>query len=211
MQIRACRMPADDTDLQSRLAAIRYLIADAASDGAEVILFPELAATGYGADDAIRDLAEEADGAIVSDTWGVADDRSITVAIGLALRERVLAGAEIMFVPTALPAGDASRFIVECVVPVRAFENPIFVVYVNRVGRDPLFAHQGRSCIAAPDGSRLAAAPENRDAMIDATVDREDYAASVERNPHLDELRAFDELRRPAGRVSEREDALWRN
>jgi 5-aminopentanamidase len=264
MEVRACQMPAEETDLQARLSAIRYLIADAASDGADVIVFPELAPTGYGAGDAIREVAEEAEGPIMSDLREMADDHSITVIIGLALREaeklvnaavvvrpgqkpivyakqhldgdyekalftpgttagqvfeiagkkagilvcfdvefpervRELAmeGVEVVFVPTALPVGTASRFIAESVVPVRAFENHIFIVYVNHVGTDGRFSYQGLSCVAAPDGARIAVAPEDKLGFIDATIDGDDYSASVETNPYLDELRTALALRRP--------------
>ncbi len=257
MQVRACQMPADDTDTASRLAAIRYLSADAASDGADVVVFPELAPTGYGAGDAIRELAEDADGPILRELQELVDDHRVTAVIGLALREgercvnaavavrpraepivyakqhlfgdyekalfspgttasqvfevagkkagllvcfdvefpeRVrelaLAGAEVVFVPTALPTGDAARFIAEHVVPVRAFENHVFVVYVNHAGTDGRFSYQGLSCIAAPDGSRIAVAPADRFGLIDATIEGEDYATSVDANPYLDELRA---------------------
>ncbi|WP_188907012.1 nitrilase-related carbon-nitrogen hydrolase [Aureimonas endophytica] len=276
MQVRACQMPAEELEAGSRLAAIRWLIADAASDGADVVVFPELAPTGYGAGDVIRDGAEAADGVTLSEIRQLADDHEVTVILGLAVRaeggvvnaavvaqpkqapivyakqhlygdyekalfvpgtkaspifevagakagvlvcfdvefpERVrelaLAGAEIVFVPTALPAGEASRFIAESVVPVRAFENHLFVVYVNHVGRDGRFAYQGLSCIAAPDGSRIALAPEDRPATIDATIDGTDYATAVAINPYLDELRAATLLRERALTAMEREDELW--
>ncbi|KAB0680785.1 carbon-nitrogen hydrolase family protein [Aureimonas leprariae] len=277
MEVRACQMPAEETDLQARLSAIRYLIADAASDGADVVVFPELAPTGYGAGEAIREVAEEADGPIMSELREMADDHSIAIVIGLALRETenlinaavvvrprqkpivyakqhlygeyekalftpgtsasqifeiagkkagvlvcfdvefpervrelALEGAEIIFVPTALPAGSASRFIAESVVPVRAFENHVFIVYVNHAGKDDRFSYQGLSCVAAPDGARIAVAPEDKLGFIDATIDAEDYSASVETNPYLDELRTALALRRPPPPShAEHEDAPW--
>ena len=43
-------------------------------------------------------------------------------------------------------------------VPVRAFENQIFIAYVNNIGSDGAFDYAGLSIIAAPDGSALASA-----------------------------------------------------
>lgn len=276
MQVRACQLPAEDVDLAARLATIRFLIADAASDGADVVVFPELAVTGYGAGDVIRDLAEGADGTTITELQGLADDHRVSVILGLAVkredgvvnaavvaqpgrpahvyakqhlygeyekalfvpgtqpsaifevagkqagvlvcfdvefpervRELAVAGAEIVFVPTALPAGEASRFIAESVVPVRAFENHIFVAYVNHSGADARFSYQGLSCIAAPDGTRIAVAPEKGFGILDATIDGADYAASVETNPYLAELQSFTSLRQPAITPLERDEDLW--
>jgi predicted amidohydrolase len=46
------------------------------------------------------------------------------------------AGAELVLVPTALPESGHAAFIAERIVPVRAFENGIAVVYANHAGSD---------------------------------------------------------------------------
>jgi predicted amidohydrolase len=257
MHIRACQLDAETGDAKARMAAIRWLIGDAASDGADVVVFPELALTGYGAGDEIRDAAETLGGPAVTELQRLADEHAVAVVTGLALRqengvvnaalvarprrkpivyakqhlygdyekalftpgrvpseifevagmkaavlvcfdvefpERVrelaLAGAEIIFVPTALPASDGARFVAEKIVPVRAFENQIFIVYVDHVGADTRFAYQGLSCIAAPDGTRITFAPDDEFAILSASIDAADYAECRVQNPYLTELAA---------------------
>ncbi|MEF2547755.1 nitrilase-related carbon-nitrogen hydrolase [Aurantimonas sp. E1-2-R+4] len=106
------------------------------------------------------------------------------------VRDLARRGADIVLVPTALPRSPAARFIARNVIPVRAFENQVFVVYADWCGADARFAYQGLSSIAAPDGSRLAAASESEPAMLLADIDPGAFSASKEQNPYLDELRA---------------------
>lgn len=255
MQVRACQLGADMGDAAARLAAIRWLIVDAASDGADVIVLPELALTGYGAGDAIRDEAEDIEGATVTQLRQLAEEHAITIVTGLALRqegavinaalivqpgraplvyakqhlfgpyekalfsagnksceifevgglkaaalvcfdvefpermrELAQAGAQVVFVPTALPVGASGRMVAEYVVPTRAFENQVFIVYVDHVGSDGRFIYQGLSCIAAPDGTRIASAPDDQPQLLSATLDPEDFAQSISDNPYLAEL-----------------------
>ncbi|WP_202396081.1 carbon-nitrogen hydrolase family protein [Stappia sediminis] len=106
------------------------------------------------------------------------------------VRDLALRGAEAILVPTALPRIDGGRFIATSVIPVRAFENQVFVVYANHAGRDARFSYQGLSCIAAPDGSLLAQASEAGAKIIRAELDAGAYKACREQNPYLSELRA---------------------
>ncbi|MBC8131006.1 MAG: hydrolase [Rhizobiaceae bacterium] len=255
MQVRACQIGGEIGDAAARMAAIRWLVIDAASDGADVVVFPELALSGYGADEAIRTGAEDVRGAAVREIQRLADENLISVVLGMAIadenrllnaalvampgrapivyakqhlyeayekalfapgsaaspifeiagmkagvlvcfdvefpervRELAHAGAEVVFVPTALPKSPTARFIAETVVPVRAFENQIFIVYVDHVGSDERFTYQGLSCIAAPDGSRLTYAPDDAPDMLSATLDLADYEESRRANPYLGEL-----------------------
>jgi predicted amidohydrolase len=193
MQVRACQLGADMGDAAARLKAIRWLIVDAASDGADVVVLPELALTGYGAGETIRDAAETIDGDTVTQLRQLADENAITVVTGIALREGATvialivrpqeaplayakqhlfgpyekslfsagnkcceifevgglkaaalvcfdvefpervrelaqAGAQVIFVPTALPAGASGKMVAEYVVPTRAFESQVFIV-----------------------------------------------------------------------------------
>lgn len=111
-------------------------------------------------------------------------------------RDLALRGAEAIIVPTALPKSDGARFIAQSVVPVRAFENQVFVVYADHCGSDGTFAYQGLSVIAAPDGSVLASAGESDAATILADLDSGAYGASRDQNPYLAEVSA----RLPTGR-----------
>ena len=103
-------------------------------------------------------------------------------------RELAVAGAEAILVPTALPRSEGARFIADHLVPVRAFENQLFIVYADHCGADPRFAYQGQSVIAAPNGRKLAAACDTAPALIVADLDPAAYASSRVQNPYLAEV-----------------------
>lgn len=105
------------------------------------------------------------------------------------VRRLARAGAEIVLVPTALPEGPYAPFIARQVVPVRAFENQVFVVYANHCGADERFAYAGLSTIAAPDGSIVAAAGAAGEALLVAGLEPGDYADSMWANSYLADLR----------------------
>lgn len=104
------------------------------------------------------------------------------VARTLALR-----GAELIAVPTSLPERDI--FVATQVVPVRAWENQIFVAYANRCGQEDGLAYTGHSRICAPDGRVLAAATDGS-AIITENIDPDCYnkTASV-KNTYLQDRR----------------------
>jgi predicted amidohydrolase len=255
MRIAVLQMQAVAGDVKANLARIASAASDANSEGADLLVAPELAVTGYGAGDALRDLAEPADGGQVRALEAIAAGAGLAVIAGFAERagdaihnsaalvghdaapvvyrkshlygdyERALfvpgapaatiamvrgrrvgmlicydvefpenvrrlavAGAEIVAVPTALPRGRFSSMIAERVIPVRAFENQVFVAYADHHGRDPLFAYAGLSQIAAPDGTALASAPADGDALLIADIDPGDYAHSRAENTYLRDL-----------------------
>src|SRR5581483_10133705 len=105
-------------------------------------------------------------------------------------RRVALAGAEVILVPTALPESPSAPFIAEKVVPVRAFENQVAVVYANHAGSDARFTYAGRSCIAMPDGREAARAAVAEATLIVAEYDRAAYAASRAANSYLADRRA---------------------
>jgi predicted amidohydrolase len=105
------------------------------------------------------------------------------------VRRLAQAGCDLVAVPTALPGLPSSRTVAERVVPVRAFENQLFVAYADLAGHDGRFPYMGLSCIAAPDGTDLARAPADGDALLFATVDPTAYGESREANPYLTDLR----------------------
>ena len=106
------------------------------------------------------------------------------------VRRLALAGAEAVLVPTALPAGDYAAFIARQMVPVRAFENQVFVAYANHCGADAVFAYAGLSGVASPDGRLLAAAEADKALLLFADLDPAAYAASAAANSYLTDLRA---------------------
>jgi predicted amidohydrolase len=104
------------------------------------------------------------------------------------VRRLAKAGAQAVIVPTALPAGDSGSFIAGHMIAVRAFENQIFVAYINHCGSDALFAYAGLSRIAAPDGGMLAEACASGEALLVADLDPVAYAASAAANTYLRDL-----------------------
>jgi 5-aminopentanamidase len=87
------------------------------------------------------------------------------------VRRLALAGADLVVVPTALPEGQSGSFIARMMVPVRAFENQLFVAYVNYAGSDRAFTFAGLSRLAAPDGSLLVEMGETEEELRFADID----------------------------------------
>ena len=63
------------------------------------------------------------------------------------------------------------REVAEKVVPVRAYENQIFIAYCNYCGNENGLQYEGRSCIVGPDGKDLARA-EQSPVLLTATLER---------------------------------------
>ncbi|MGW5863637.1 carbon-nitrogen hydrolase family protein [Streptomyces sp. NPDC055239] len=102
------------------------------------------------------------------------------------VRAHALAGTDLLLVPTAQM--HPFQFVAESVVPVRAFENQMYVAYVNRVGKEGEFEFVGLSTLAGPDGvARTRAGREEQ--MVFADADPAFLAASREANPYLDDRR----------------------
>ncbi|WP_081239105.1 carbon-nitrogen hydrolase family protein [Streptomyces viridosporus] len=101
-------------------------------------------------------------------------------------RAHALAGTDLLLVPTALM--HPFPFVAESVVPVRAFENQMYVAYVNRVGREGEFEFVGLSTLAGPDGVARARAGRAEELVL-ADADPVFLAASRENNPYLEDRR----------------------
>lgn len=101
------------------------------------------------------------------------------------VRRLALAGADLVVVPTALPKGSSGTFIANHMIQTRAFENQVFVAYINHCGADDHFTYAGLSRIAAPDGRVLAEAPADGETLIFAEVHPLDYAQSRAENTYL--------------------------
>jgi predicted amidohydrolase len=217
---------------------------------------PELATTGYGAKDAIRDLTETADGGQASALADLAMKHGVALVAGFPertgeaiynsaifampdgartiyrkcqlygryehalfqpgdappkltmfgglrfgvlicydvefpelVRHLALAGADAVLVPTAQPDTPDAPFIAGKVVPVRAFENGIAIVYADHAGADGRFGYAGRSCIALPDGTDAARAAPTGSEVIVADYDPAAFAATRTANPYLTDRR----------------------
>ncbi|GAA2625942.1 carbon-nitrogen hydrolase family protein [Streptomyces vastus] len=102
------------------------------------------------------------------------------------VRVHALAGTDLLVVPTAQM--HPFQFVAECVVPVRAFENQMYVAYVNRVGAEGEFEFVGLSTLAGPDGVARARAGRGEELVL-GDVDPVLLAASREANPYLKDRR----------------------
>ncbi|MDQ0778635.1 putative amidohydrolase [Streptomyces aurantiacus] len=102
------------------------------------------------------------------------------------VRAHALAGTDLLVVPTAQM--HPFHFVAESVVPVRAFENQMYVAYVNRVGTEGEFEFVGLSTLAGPDGGARARAGRAEELVL-GEVDPAFLAASREANPYLKDRR----------------------
>ncbi|MFE1296695.1 carbon-nitrogen hydrolase family protein [Streptomyces sp. NPDC058733] len=102
------------------------------------------------------------------------------------VRAHALAGTDLLLVPTAQM--HPFQFVAESMIPVRAFENQMYVAYVNRVGREEEFEFVGLSTLAGPDGVARARAGRTEQLVL-ADADPAFLAASREDNPYLKDRR----------------------
>ncbi|MGL3606956.1 carbon-nitrogen hydrolase family protein [Rhizobium sp. G187] len=104
------------------------------------------------------------------------------------VRTLALAGAELVLVPTALPQGLISRRVADIVVPARAFENGVFLVYADLCGTENELSYGGRSVILGPDGDELARAGMMETLLV-AEVNPAAYDEARAQNPYLTDRR----------------------
>ncbi|MER0241659.1 carbon-nitrogen hydrolase family protein [Streptomyces sp. HSW2009] len=102
------------------------------------------------------------------------------------VRAHALAGTDLLLVPTAQM--HPFQFVAESLVPVRAFENQLYVAYVNRTGPEGEFEFIGRSCLAGPDGIARARAGHHPELVV-ADLDPAFLTASRQANPYLADRR----------------------
>ncbi|MGQ4384503.1 carbon-nitrogen hydrolase family protein [Streptomyces sp. SAS_270] len=102
------------------------------------------------------------------------------------VRAHALAGTDLLLVPTAQM--HPFQFVAESLVPVRAFENQMYIAYVNRVGQEGEFEFVGLSALAGPDGVARARAGRGEELVL-ADADPVALAASREANPYLQDRR----------------------
>ncbi|MGW1169587.1 carbon-nitrogen hydrolase family protein [Streptomyces sp. NPDC001153] len=102
------------------------------------------------------------------------------------VRAHALAGTDLLVVPTAQM--HPFQFVAEALVPVRAWENQMYVAYVNRVGREGEFEFVGLSVLAGPDGVARTRAGRAEQLVL-ADADPAFLAASREANPYLQDRR----------------------
>lgn len=99
-----------------------------------------------------------------------------------AVRAHVDAGTQWLIVPTGLMK--PFEHVATTVVPARAYENQLFVTYVNRCSIEGELEFCGLSCAVAPDGTELARAESGEELLV-VDIDTNVLAASRARNTHL--------------------------
>lgn len=104
------------------------------------------------------------------------------------VRRLALAGAEAVLVPTALPAGWSGTFIAEHMIRTRAFENQVFVAYINHCGSDERFSFAGLSRIASPDGNLIASCGPSDESLMLVRIDPAEFNVSRVENTYLGDL-----------------------
>lgn len=97
------------------------------------------------------------------------------------VRALALAGAELILVPTGLM--QPWRDVAERLVPIRAYENQLYIAYCNYCGAEGDLIYEGRSCIAGPDGADLDRA-EKKPALLTATLTKEAIAKTRSALPY---------------------------
>ena len=103
-----------------------------------------------------------------------------------AVRSLVNAGADLITVPTALMEDYCC--VAEHVAPARAYENGVFVAYVNRCGTEGDTVYCGSSCLVGPDGRDILRAAQSEELLV-ANIDRQAIAEAREPNPFLSDMR----------------------
>lgn len=107
------------------------------------------------------------------------------VEIPEAVRAAARAGAELVMVPTALRV--QYGHLTETMIPTRAFENGIYVAYVNHAGSEGEFAYCGLSRLAGPSGQISSA---GSDACVHiCTLDTAEIEKARAELPYLTEAR----------------------
>jgi predicted amidohydrolase len=102
------------------------------------------------------------------------------------VRAHALGDTDLLVVPTAQM--HPFEFVAESMIPVRAFENQMYVAYVNRVGQEGEFDFVGLSTLAGPDGVARTRAGRAEELLL-ADVDPAFLATSREANPYLQDRR----------------------
>jgi nitrilase len=103
-----------------------------------------------------------------------------------AVRAHALAGTQVLLVPTALMR--PFEYVARQIVPARAVESQLFVVYANHVGVERDFEYCGESCVVAPDGRELARLGDHEEIGV-AEISLRDLAASRDLNTYLQDRR----------------------
>ena len=127
--------------------------------------------------------------------FGLVDYRGVRIATVVCydvefpevVRAAALAGAHLVAVPTALM--EPYSFVAEHLVRTRAWENQVYVAYIDHDGSEDDLSYVGGSSIVAPDATVLDSVGHGR-RLLHATVDPDVVAVQQKANPYLGDRRA---------------------
>lgn len=99
------------------------------------------------------------------------------------VRQAAMAGADLVIVPTALRS--MWGIVSDTVLPARAFENGVFIMYANYAGTEGNCEYLGRSVILGPDGGELRRAGGEEELIV-AGMDHSALTAARATLPYLE-------------------------
>ncbi|MBK5569879.1 nitrilase-related carbon-nitrogen hydrolase, partial [Ensifer sp. SSB1] len=138
MKLAALQMQSAAGDVAANLDRIARAAAEAAAQGATLLLTPELGITGYGAGAALAALAEAPDGAIVQRLKAISSETGIALIAGFAERD----GNDVYNSAVYVDGGAA---------PVVYRKSHLYGDYERSIFKAPgpeakLFVHRGVTC-----------------------------------------------------------------
>lgn len=102
------------------------------------------------------------------------------------VREAALDGADIILTPTALRA--KWTFVAQKMIPTRAFENGLFLLYANHAGQEGDSDYLGGSVIVAPNGEALVLAGAGEE-LISCDLDMQAIAEARKTLPYVTDVK----------------------
>ncbi len=103
------------------------------------------------------------------------------------VRAAALAGADLIAVPTAQM--QPYEFVNTHLIATRAWENQVYVAYVNQIGTEEHFDYVGMSTVASPEGKILVQGKTAQEQLLFAEISTEQVRQSQQHNPYLDDIR----------------------
>lgn len=100
-------------------------------------------------------------------------------------------GADVIIVPTALSKSWSS--VAYQLIPTRAFENGVWILYANHAGMENETNYLGASCIVGPGGKDAARAGATEQ-LISAAIDTSELSAIRKRLPYVAEAQMVRDL-----------------
>jgi predicted amidohydrolase len=136
----------------------------------------------YGLDDSLFDLAG----------WKIGILICYDIEFPENARRLAQKGADLILVPTAL--GAQWGFVAESLIPVRAFENGLYLAYANYAGCENSLDYFGGSRIDGPEGRNRVIA-DKTDILIHSKLTRQAIIDARAKLPYLNDYVGLDEAR----------------